>query len=141
MSATAVIEKNCEACGDLMTVRLADHKRGWGRFCDKACAGAYKCHQRPRDVNADHAAHMPHGWAADKMRDFAAKYGGGKPPKARSIRAQVGKVKVAPVYHSPATCRKCGDKVNGPGLCASCEDDAADYDQGWDAHKQWGPEA
>jgi hypothetical protein len=93
----STVQKNCAACGDLITVRLADHKRGWGRFCDKACAAAYKCGQRPRDVNAHHAKLSP--WAADRMRAFAG-YRDGKPPLALSIKEQVGKVKIKPIYHS-----------------------------------------
>lgn len=92
------IQKNCEACGDLISVRLADHKRGWGRFCDKACAGAYKCAQRPRDVNAYHAKKSI--WAADRMKAFAA-YPDGKPPKAPSVKEQVGKVKIKPILPQP----------------------------------------
>ena len=35
----AMVEISCEACGRQKTVRLADRKRGWGRFCSKACSG------------------------------------------------------------------------------------------------------
>ena len=31
------IQKKCATCGDTMTVRLADHERGWGKFCSKSC--------------------------------------------------------------------------------------------------------
>ena len=131
------IQKNCAACGDLITVRLADHKRGWGRFCDKACAAAHKCGQRPRDVNAYHAK-CGSAWAAEKLRDFAEKYNGAAPPVAPAIRSQVGRVTVRPAYHSPAKCWTCGDAINGPGLCIKCADheaamDATEY--GWDGHK------
>ena len=33
----ATIEKNCKSCGKLIVVRLADHKRGWGNYCNKSC--------------------------------------------------------------------------------------------------------
>lgn len=33
----ATIEKTCANCKTPMTVRLADHKRGWGKFCSKSC--------------------------------------------------------------------------------------------------------
>jgi hypothetical protein len=133
------VSKNCEACGDLISVRLADHKRGWGRFCDKACAAAYKTGQRPGDVNQYHANCMGgFGWAADRLEHFAKTYPDGKPPRAPKIKAQVGKVKVTPVYHSPCNCWKCGQRSNGPGLCDDCCDlrdamDATEY--GWDGHK------
>jgi hypothetical protein len=32
-----LVEKCCEYCQSPMTVRSADVKRGWGRFCSKAC--------------------------------------------------------------------------------------------------------
>ena len=133
-----MVQKNCLACGDLITVRLADHKRGWGKFCDKACAAAHKCGQRPKDVNAEHAKYS--AWAVDRMAHFSATYPAGKPPLAPKIKAQVGKQKVTPIYHSPANCRDCGAAINGPGLCGDCEaiDAAMDAtEQGWDGHKEW----
>lgn len=134
----SALQKNCEACGDIITVRLADHKRGWGRFCDKACAAAHKCGQRPRDVNAHHAKSS--GWALDRFQIFSAKYPDAQPPKAPPIKSQIGKVKVTPVYHSPASCRRCGEVINGPGLCAKCDDHLEGMnaiESGWDGHKVW----
>jgi hypothetical protein len=32
-----MVDKSCEFCNANMTVRLADVKRGWGRFCSKSC--------------------------------------------------------------------------------------------------------
>lgn len=130
--------KNCNACGDMFTVRLADHKRGWGNSCSKACSAAYKCGQRPRDVNAAHAKSSP--WAAERWATLSAKYPQGQPPKAPSVQSQVGKVKVRPAYHSPAPCWECGKRINGPGLCDECEADEqarSDCEAGWDGHKVW----
>lgn len=132
------VEKNCLACGDLISVRLADHKRGWGKFCDKACAAAHKCGQRPRDVNARHA--KTSAWAKQRLETFAGKYPGGKPPAAASIKSQVGKIKVHQRYHSPAFCRRCGTSINGPGLCDPCDahvDGMNAMESGWDGHKVW----
>lgn len=126
-----LVEKNCLACGDLIHVRLADHKRGWGKFCDKACAAAHKCGHRPKDVNVGHAKYSI--WAADRMQHFVEH---GQPRKATAIKDQVGKkVKVKPAYHSPSHCRSCGAAVNGPGLCAPCDahEDGLN-DRSWDAH-------
>ena len=125
------VQKNCAACGTLISVRLADHKRGWGKFCDKACAAAYKCGQRPRDVNAHHAKSS--SWAASclETRDLT---------KAPTIKGQVGRVKVKAIYHSPAHCRDCGESINGPGLCLRCEMYAEGLDAtevGWGGHKVW----
>jgi hypothetical protein len=132
----STVQKNCKACGDLITVRLADHKRGWGNFCDKACAGAYKTGQRPGDVNAYHAeCQGGYGWAAERLAHFAKTYPSGKPPQAPKIKAQVGKINVVPTYHSPATCWECGAKINGPGICDDCEA-MNEMELGWDAHKQ-----
>jgi len=132
----ATVQKNCGACGDLITVRLADHKRGWGKFCNKACAAAHKCGQRPSDVNVGHAKFSE--WAADRVADLA-RHPNGKAPTAPRIKDQLGhKVKVKPIYHSPANCRDCGEAINGPGRCDECESKReADYalEEGWDGHK------
>ena len=32
-----MIEKKCQNCKAPMQVRLADHERGWGKFCSKSC--------------------------------------------------------------------------------------------------------
>lgn len=129
------VQKNCEACGATISVRLADHKRGWGRFCDKACAAAHKVGMRPRDVN-EHHAKFSH-WASTCMahRKLA---GVVVWPAAPRIKDQVGKVKVSPLYHSPATCRSCGERINGPGFCYECEGEyqaLADNEAGWNGHK------
>jgi len=128
------VQKNCKACGDLIEVRLSDHKRGWGNFCDKACSAAYKCNQRPKDVNEFHSKYSM--WAKDRM-DVFSKYPNGKPPTAPSIKSQVGKVKIVPVYHSPSTCWVCGEKLtNGEKNCFKCgEPDDGDYS--WDSHKNY----
>jgi hypothetical protein len=34
---TGTIDKHCACCGKPMKVRLADHKRGWGKYCSKSC--------------------------------------------------------------------------------------------------------
>lgn len=37
-----MIDKNCKNCGSDITVRLADHKRGWGNFCNKRCKAKHQ---------------------------------------------------------------------------------------------------
>lgn len=57
----ATIEKKCATCKQPMTVRLADHKRGWGKFCSKSCkalkqeqrTGQYARYRNPRDAGPD----------------------------------------------------------------------------------------
>lgn len=49
----ATIQKKCRCCKSDITVRLADHKRGWGNFCDKSCKARY---QEKR--NGQHAAYL-----------------------------------------------------------------------------------
>lgn len=133
------VQKNCGACGMPITVRLADHKRGWGRFCGKACAAGYKCGMRPRDVNKRHAKESV--WAADALaaRDAA---GVEAWPVAPSIKSQLGRsAKVKPIYHSPSNCRDCGNRINGPGFCWECEGEREAVnamEAGWDGHKQIG---
>lgn len=139
---TITVEKNCAACGKLIKVRLADHKRGWGRFCDKACSAGYKCGMRPRDVNKQHAKKS--AWAAKAWAD-RVELGEEAFAKASAVKEQLGaKVKVKPIYHSPASCRQCGKRINGPGLCLDCEaheDGLAADEAGWDSHKSYGSAA
>ena len=33
----ALVKKNCECCAGEFSARLADHLRGWARFCSKSC--------------------------------------------------------------------------------------------------------
>ena len=80
---------NCEACCDLIHVKLSDHKRGYGRFCSKSCVAAFKCGQRPKDVNKNHVKYSP--WAKDRFDYFMETYGGLVLPKAKSIKEQLGK--------------------------------------------------
>lgn len=128
-----LIEKNCKACSRLIQVRLADHKRGWGNFCDKSCAAAYKVGMRPRDVNREHAKSS--FWAAECVRALE-EAGLEKWPVASPIKEQLGhKLKIKPIYHSPSSCRACGKPVNGPGSCLECEIDSEVEESGWDAHK------
>lgn len=129
-----MIEKNCLACGGLIKVRLTDHKRGWGKFCDKACSAAYKCHQRPKDVNKRHTKFS--SWAEERYNFFETH---GWPTKAPSIELQIGqKVKVKHKLHSPSSCNKCACKTNGDRWCDTCriEEEAVNaLEEGWDGHK------
>ena len=49
----ATIDKKCKHCKSDITVRLADHNRGWGNFCNKKCKASY---QEKR--NGQYAAYM-----------------------------------------------------------------------------------
>ena len=118
---TKMVDKNCKACGALITVRLADHKRGWGNYCDKACAAAYKCGQRPKDVNSYHAKFSQ--WAS-----ICLETGGENAEKAATIEQQIGRsVKVKKIKRRQPACVY--DKET--------EDDwlREDFDPSWDAHK------
>lgn len=33
----ATVQVKCDQCKSLFTARVADRKRGWGRFCSKSC--------------------------------------------------------------------------------------------------------
>ncbi|MDT6940777.1 hypothetical protein RI570_21355 [Brucella pseudogrignonensis] len=133
-----MIQKNCAACGILFYTRLADHKRGWGKCCDKSCSAAFKVGLRPRDVNERYAKRS--AWA-DVCLTVRKAAGVKEWPKAPSVKDQIGQnVKIKPIYHSPSSCRHCGKPVNGPGLCDPCEqhEDAMNsMEMGWDGHKAW----
>lgn len=40
------IEKTCEVCQATMSVKAADHARGYGRFCSRSCAATFKAGSR-----------------------------------------------------------------------------------------------
>ena len=33
----ATMQKKCKTCKTEFTVRVADHNRGWGKYCSKSC--------------------------------------------------------------------------------------------------------
>ena len=43
-----MITKKCACCGKSITVRMADHKRGWGKFCSKSCKATKQEASRPK---------------------------------------------------------------------------------------------
>lgn len=49
----SMIDKKCKHCKSDIKVRLADHNRGWGNFCNKSCKAKY---QEKR--NGQYAAYM-----------------------------------------------------------------------------------
>lgn len=42
------VEVNCKCCGIKFPARVADRKRGWGKFCHKSCAAYWKTHHKRR---------------------------------------------------------------------------------------------
>ena len=34
---SGMITKKCKTCGTSFSARLADHNRGWAKFCSKSC--------------------------------------------------------------------------------------------------------
>lgn len=58
----ATIDKKCKHCKSDITVRLADHNRGWGNFCNKSCKakfqekrnGQYSAYKNGRGVSNLH---------------------------------------------------------------------------------------
>lgn len=77
----AKVERQCEECLSDMQVRAADVKRGWGRFCSKACALKARAKKEAAagvDVSAiDH--HYPGPNPAEFVYHYHATYqtGGG----------------------------------------------------------------
>lgn len=37
MARGATVQVKCARCGDPFTARVADRKRGWGKFCSRSC--------------------------------------------------------------------------------------------------------
>lgn len=55
----AKVELPCENCSKPMQVREADVKRGWGRFCSKACKAAGEAVSKVTRLNPDFSASRP----------------------------------------------------------------------------------
>jgi hypothetical protein len=36
------VEVKCKQCGELFMARVADRKRGWGKFCSKSCKATHQ---------------------------------------------------------------------------------------------------
>lgn len=47
----STVQVNCARCGDPFAARVADRKRGWGRYCSKSCK-AIKQEQRTGQYRA-----------------------------------------------------------------------------------------
>lgn len=64
----AMIEKKCERCREPIRVRVADHKRGWGRYCSKSCkAVAQDRHYAQRgDYHSEGMEAIEAGWDGHK---------------------------------------------------------------------------
>lgn len=70
---TSTIEKNCKHCKSKITVRLADHNRGWGNFCNKSCkakhqekrTGQHKAYLNGRGVSNLHP---------ERLKDYKGMY-------------------------------------------------------------------
>lgn len=63
----ATVEVKCKNCTTVFTARVADRKRGWGKYCSKSCK-AQKCvngkraygnyHNRKQNDNYDGAVSL-----------------------------------------------------------------------------------
>ena len=64
----AMIEKKCSHCSKTIRVRVADHNRGWGKFCNKSCKakyqekrnGQYAAYRNGRGVSNLHPERLKH---------------------------------------------------------------------------------
>jgi hypothetical protein len=73
----AMIEKKCKSCKKPILVRMADHKRGWGNYCNKAC----KASQQARDTNISGPDYRASGKKVSQMKcgKYAkSKFSGGR---------------------------------------------------------------
>lgn len=41
---SSTVEVKCQRCKELFTARVADRKRGWGKFCCKSCKAIKQVH-------------------------------------------------------------------------------------------------
>ena len=57
------VEVKCKYCGDNFMARVADRKRGWGKFCSKSCKAIKQSQKRyePRIVFGSSFQHNGYG--------------------------------------------------------------------------------
>lgn len=78
MAATVEVKCVNKACGKMFTARVADRKRGWGKFCSKSCkaikqeqrTGQYQAYkQRQSEDNCDDQvlSDLEAGWDGHKV--------------------------------------------------------------------------
>lgn len=63
----SMIEKCCLWCRRPFTARLADHKRGWARYCSKRCKAS---HQEAR--TGQNAAYLARRAELQRQADYEA---------------------------------------------------------------------
>lgn len=64
----AMMDKKCKNCKTVFSARVADHNRGWARFCSKSCKAK---HQERR--NGQHAAYI-HGRGVSNLHPERLKH-------------------------------------------------------------------
>ena len=60
-----MIDKKCKHCKSNITVRLVDHQRGWGNFCNKSCKAKYQT----KITGISGSDYKASGMTVDKMRN------------------------------------------------------------------------
>ena len=65
----SMMTKKCKCCGKAITVRKADHDRGWGKFCSKSCKAKEqesRTGQYAHYIHEQDMANCERGWDAHK---------------------------------------------------------------------------
>lgn len=68
------IDKLCNRCKQPHTVRVADVKRGWGKFCSKSCKASEQTQRT--GVGSPDTNYMGSGVSRERYLDDAKEYGG-----------------------------------------------------------------
>lgn len=63
-----MVEVNCKSCGHIFLARVADVKRGWGKFCSKSCKAVkqeQKTHQYRTHLEYKNQDYCDHDWESN----------------------------------------------------------------------------
>lgn len=71
----AMVEVKCKQCKKPFMARVADRKRGWGKFCSKSCKAKKQEARTGQYANYLHN-YRGSGVSKEKYMEYAEEYGG-----------------------------------------------------------------
>lgn len=76
MPATVEVKCKNKACGKVFTARVADRKRGWGRFCSKSCKALVQEKRTGQFADMLHKNYRGSGVSKEVYERYQDEYGG-----------------------------------------------------------------
>lgn len=68
----ATVEVKCQRCKEPFTARVADRKRGWGKFCSKSCKAIKQSHSIGNPITNYRGS----GVSMETYIEYQTEYGG-----------------------------------------------------------------